>query len=276
MEDEGDDEGPTPISNVTIPTLYSSGASHIVIPTLYSTGAGACTKAPLSLEDDEGDDENIAIPTLTSMASHVTIPTLTSQDLSIEIPTLTSQASSVEIPTLTSKEEPSSSPTPSEKPLNFGGTWKIEISQWIFQNSKAQRTKWTIVNSNGNEAGTGYLDPKEDLTIHDRDPAHRDQIKALPFVIDTKLHNELDDKKSVVEFNSRMQLPGGCKVSWSTDGKKNACWHQGFEPEDFGCDMEDVHWWDYDDSGENGKKRDFVCAFKYLGTATRSDAGNWF
>jgi hypothetical protein len=111
---------------------------------LSLSDAPACTRAPLSLDDDEGANKSIDLSSSISYSSNITSASSTSS----------STSSSSSTPASTT---PSSTPTPG--PMDKNGVWKVSAYHWMEGGSS--KSEWKLWDPNGNNAGEGKMMPKE-------------------------------------------------------------------------------------------------------------------
>lgn len=107
-----------------------------------TSDAPACTRAPLSLDDDEGNNnpDDSLFDTSSIFASNTT---MFASSTSKVISSMTSRSSA--------SSTPSAGPAPSHKPMNRNGHWKVEISQWMWDDYS--EVSWKLYDPNGFHAG---------------------------------------------------------------------------------------------------------------------------
>ncbi|CAI6336651.1 unnamed protein product [Periconia digitata] len=290
-------------SSIAIPTLSWKNGDAIAIPTLsWKPKVAACTRAPLNLDEEEGDNElkrNITIPTLSWMPNNkIAIPTLSwmpshgsctrspcnpdeneGDNEGITIPTLSWQAEKVPVPTLSWKPQPTKSsssqapPSSSQKPqgtqhpIPRGGMWTVELKHALDTNKQQGVVQWVMKDSNGFEAGKGW---NGDELVSTSAP--------LPFAPGIFCKKLGDKELGEIEFFLHAQLPGGCEVSWTTGNlkdpwqKKQMCPFQGYGDDAIGCDdISKVKWEQTIHDEPNYWERNFKCWFRYMGRGIREN-----
>ncbi|EUC37693.1 glycoside hydrolase family 18 protein [Bipolaris zeicola 26-R-13] len=225
----------------------------------------ACTRAPLSLDDDEGDNSpNDPFHTSKTFASNTTnmVPSKTS--FSSPKTTKTSFAP----------------PGPSLGPMDKFGRWKVKINQYMFNDYS--EVNWKLYDPNGNHAGghnvhgNGMKEMKDYIQSVNRPLEH-----MMPFGVDMTVSNPHDVNKCVVNFSIKKEMPGCkkfngelCRPFMTTETFTES----GFfmvsvcdtecgwlnlksllEPSDLWCqDLNDADW----EPMANGWKRIFECGWK--------------
>ncbi|EUC45648.1 glycoside hydrolase family 18 protein, partial [Bipolaris oryzae ATCC 44560] len=175
--------------------------------TVNSNGP-ACTRAPLSLDDDEGDNSpNDPFHTSKTFASNTTsmVPSKTS----FTLPKITKTSFAL--------------PYPSHGPMDKFGHWKVKINQYMFNDYS--EVNWKLYDPNGNHAGehnvhgNGMKEMKDYIQSVNRPLEH-----MMPFGVDMTVLNPHDVNKCVVHFSIKKDMPGcdfhqgqGCKPQMTTE-----------------------------------------------------------
>ncbi|KAF2683891.1 glycoside hydrolase family 18 protein [Lentithecium fluviatile CBS 122367] len=229
-------------------TLTGCGLVGATTTRRTTSKAAACTRAPLSLDDDEDDNEGIRPdpPERVNSTATFDIPT---------IPLKPSTSSSK-----LSSSSSSSSANPSATPIHNGGTWKIKIQKRIEHDHYV--FKWFLIDSNSNEAGRGNFDstPAEIRCMN------RPESDRLPFDITVDAHDPRTADFTNLHFTINSWMPNRFQPKWwsdktDPDGKppKELCW--GYEDENLGCEYNSPLW-----KRDKGRERNYDCWFKYMGT----------
>jgi hypothetical protein len=232
--------------------------------TLTSDGS-ACTRAPLSLDDDEGDNTpDDPLHTSSTFASNTTSMVSTRTSSSSSSPTKTSFAP----------------PYPSLGLMDKNGHWKVKISQYMFNDYS--EVGWDLYDPNGNHAG--------ERNVHDNgmkemkgyiESVNRPFQHMMPFGVDMTVSDPLDVNKCRVTFEIKKGMPD-CNRSDNTECKpimttesftedkpfhlsicNEACNERGKKTllawSDLWCqDLNDADW----EQMANGWKRNFECGWK--------------
>jgi hypothetical protein len=138
----------TMISSICVPLIDATqticGPAFGFDTTTTKTGtntltsdAPACTRAPLSLDDDEGNNnpDDSLFETSSIFASNTTM-----------FASSTSKGTSSMTP-----RSSSTAPAPSHTPMDRNGHWKVNIGQWMWDDYS--EVGWTLYDPNGFEAG---------------------------------------------------------------------------------------------------------------------------
>ena len=230
-----------------------------------SSNGPACTRAPLSLDDDEGDNSpNNSFHTSKTFASNTTSMVPSKTSFSSPTTTKTSFAP----------------PGPSHDPMDKFGHWKVKINQYMFNDYS--EVNWKLYDPNGNHAG--------EHNVHGNDMKEmKDYIKSvnrplehmMPFGVDMTVSNPHDVNKCVVNFSIKKDMPGCkrfnggvCRPYMTTETfteseffMVSVCdlecgWlnlKSLLEPSDLWCqDLNDADW----EQMANGWKRVFECGWK--------------
>ncbi|KAJ6287391.1 glycoside hydrolase, partial [Bipolaris maydis] len=230
-----------------------------------SSNGPACIRAPLSLDDDEGDNSpNDPFHTSKTFASNTTSM----------------------IPSKTSFTPPKATkislapPSPSHGPMDKFGHWKVKINQYMFNDYS--EVNWKLYDPNGNHAGEHNVHGKGMKEMKDYiQSVNRPFEHMMPFGVDMTVSNPHDVNKCVVNLSIKKEMPGckslrgeACRPYMTTETftedqffMVSVCdfecgWlnlKSLLEPSDLWCqDLNDADW----EPMANGWKRVFECGWK--------------
>ncbi|CAE7031890.1 hypothetical protein PTNB73_05160 [Pyrenophora teres f. teres] len=212
----------------------------------------ACTRAPLSLDDDEGNNNpNDPLSTLTSFNSMSSKPSSTS----------------------------SAAPQPTGA-MDKYGVWTARIQQYMWDDYSEMH--WTLFDPNGNNAGehgtngNGLKEIKDVILTVNRPPQHQMPVKINVTVLDV---NDLSKCRVNFEFNKAIDgcdymkhvqcMPYFTSETWIEDKPfalqtcEDSCKENGrdspLQKTDLWC--EDLNTADWEPMA-TGWKRDFTCGWK--------------
>ncbi|USP80283.1 glycoside hydrolase family 18 protein [Curvularia clavata] len=262
--------------------------------TLTSDGP-ACTRAPLSLDDDEGDN-NPGDPLRTSrtFAGNTTVMTsskasFSSPSTAKTTPSSSSISSTTAPPPTTSKTTPPppsttttsfAQPLPSLGPMDKYGHWRVALSQYMFNDYS--EVGWKLYDPNGNLAGEHNVHGNRMKEMKDYiESMNRPIQHMMPFGVDMTVLEPLDLHKCRVNFEIKKSMPEcnyskevGCRLYFTTESFTEempfvvsvcqaACSAKGKKPvlvpSDLWCqDLNDADW----EPMSNGWKRQFECGWK--------------
>jgi hypothetical protein len=167
-----------------------------------STPGPACTRAPLSLDDDEGNN----IPEDWDSSSSI----FASNTTVVSTASSTSKSSS----TSSSTTSTSVSAKPSPGPMDKKGIWMVTFYTWI--HDKQSRFEYVLYDPNGNWAGQQKMEtPHEGTddiymyieTNHDRAEGHK-----MLFGVKAWFTNPTDVEKARVEMEIQKSIPNCDKI----------------------------------------------------------------
>ncbi|EOA85186.1 glycoside hydrolase family 18 protein [Exserohilum turcica Et28A] len=237
-----------------------------------TSDAPACTRAPLSLNDDEGN--NIIrdpLNTSTTFASNTTSKHSTSKHSTSMNTTSTSKQS-----TKTSFAPPS----PTLGHMDKNGYWKVNISQHMV--AEYSEIKWVLIDPNGHHAGEHQTKGNNMMNMTDTIKTIKRPVEhQMPFEIDLTVSDPRDVSKCRVSFLMSKSVPGcdffpgaGCKPYMTTETFiedkpfavqvcEDECKKQGKKSPLFSTDLwcQDLNDADWEPEGA-GWKRDFQCGWK--------------
>ncbi|EDU43712.1 ChiA Chitinase [Pyrenophora tritici-repentis] len=235
-----------------------------------TTDDPACTRAPLSLDDDEGNnDPNDSLSTVTSFDSMSSKPSSTPSSVTSTTPSTTSST--------TSSATPIPEPTGS---MDKYGMWTARIQQYMWDDYSEMH--WTLFDPNGNNAGehgthgNGLKEIKDVILTVNRPSQHQMPVEINVTVLDVddlprcrvnfefnKVIDGCDYMKNVQcrpYFTSEMWTEREpfalqtCEDSCKKNGKDSP-----LQKTDLWC--EDLNTADWEQMA-TGWKRDFTCGWK--------------
>lgn len=238
----------------------------------------ACTRAPLSLDDDEGpNDPPDWLSTITYGSNSSTIGAPTKTASSATNPSGITKSSSFNEP---SPSGPVATSTSSPAPMDKFGKWNVSCHLWM--ENKASKLEWVLYDPNGNQAGRGDMDPREgtdDYKVY-IESQKRPLEHMMPYALDAWVVKPTEIDQARVQFKITKEMKGcpiastgPCYPSFSTENKLETwmfevqscyehCKNQKdikLNPADLNCqDMNDADWY----KSGNAWERKFWCWFK--------------
>lgn len=212
--------------------------------TTLSSDGPACTRAPLSLDDDEGsNDVNDPWTSITFSSNTTSVPSSTrhAPTMPPSIPLVTSMSNTWSLPmsmsmgtsmlftpslgtsiiaTSTSKPQPSSAPGAMDR----NGMWKLNAT--MLMERQYSEFRWTLFDPNGFEAGSnGYGADNLDRIFNVIESQHRPVQHSMLYSINATVTDPRDYLKARTSFLINQQAKGcelysdglPCKVHFKTE-----------------------------------------------------------
>jgi hypothetical protein len=156
----------------------------------HTSDAPACTRAPLSLDDDEGNNNpDDPLNTSSTFASNTT--TVASKTRS----TVSTSTATAAFPT--------------DKPVDRNGGWKVQI--WQAMNSSSTELEWTLFDPNNEQAGWNKIIDKKQLPNGWGgyiESLNRDYAHSMPFGVDFTVLEPYSSENNRVKFEIQKAIPG--------------------------------------------------------------------
>ncbi|KNG46052.1 glycoside hydrolase family 18 protein [Stemphylium lycopersici] len=145
-----------------------------------SSDAPACTRAPLSLDDDEGNNNpDDPLNTSSTYASNTTTASLIKTSSS-------SKSSSKSTSTSSTTKTSFAPPYPSLGPMDRKGRWKVKLNQYM--NRDYSEVKWQLFDPNSNHAGENKVSGNNMESLQDKiRTVNRPKEHSMPFDVKMKV-----------------------------------------------------------------------------------------
>ncbi|KAF1844426.1 glycoside hydrolase family 18 protein [Cucurbitaria berberidis CBS 394.84] len=221
--------------------------------------APACTRAPLSLDDDEGDN----MPADGSLSSSIVFRSNASKS-SMTTPSMITTSSTTS--STTSTQEPATT----SATMDRYGNWRVNFHHWM--EPEQSGIEWVLYDPNGNQAGAGGVQGKDFKEITDYiESKNRIEEHSMLFGVRVTVTDPTNVDKARVKFVIEKEVPGchKCKPMMITEDKteihpfevrscQEVCQEPKLRPANFWCnDLNDAMW-----IPENGGwKRRFWCGW---------------
>jgi hypothetical protein len=267
------------ISGCYVVDFYSTTTTKVTSKNSISseTPGPACTRAPLSLDDDEGNNIPVDWSSSSSMfgsnttdfASQTSISSsvlATSSNPSVTTPPQsTHPRTSLLVGTSAFSKAPSP-PPPAPGHMDKNGVWRCAIQLWM-EKDRAKMS-WQLYDPNGNRAGQNYMEPVEGTKgIYAYiESLNRVEEHMMPFGVDAWFDHPTAVEDATVSLQIKNYVPGcdkmkgvQCFPKMITENKSetkmfmvDSCYQycdkskpelQLLKPADLNCDdMNDADW----------------------------------